>query len=98
MPKKKKRRKGGNLQATAFKFIRLGSLLAPGLHTFGEAQAHYGGDMVMAGASALAGYGGWDTAQGKFRPELFAKHWLPFLGSVAATYGIPKLVGIIRRI
>jgi len=91
-------RRRGNLQATAFKLIRIGSLVAPAISTYKDGVAHHGGSTMMGVASALSGYGGYDTAQKKFRLDLLARHWTPFLGAVAATHGIPKIAGMIRRL
>jgi len=95
---KKGNRRRGNLQATAFKLIRIGSLVAPAISTYKDGVAHHGGSAMMGVASALSGFGGYDTAQKKFRLDLLARHWMPFLGAVAATHGIPKIAGIIRRL
>ena len=92
MGKKKRRGSGKSLVKTAFKFIRLGALIAPGIHT----ATSIGG---MRGVEvALGNYGGINSSTGKFDWGVLADAWMPYLGACAVTYGIPKIVSIIRRL
>lgn len=94
--RKKSRRSGRNIVGTTFKFIRIGSLVAPGI---AEASKHRGEsalDQVAAFFKLYAGvrHGGTE----KFDAGAFAEAWTPFLMTSLATYGIPKITGIIRRL
>jgi len=89
---KKKRRGGKSLTRTAFKFIRIGALVGGGAMEglqYGSTQ-----DKVVA---TLLAYAGIHYGQRKFDGGLFARTWTPYLVACAATYGIPKLTSIIRR-
>lgn len=93
MAKKKRRRKGGNLQATAFKLLRIGALVAP------AASVAMGGGTNHAKISeGVALYTGYSIDTGRFMPDKLARGWGPFFMACLATYGIPKLMGIIRRL
>jgi len=94
MGKKKKKRKGGNLIQTAFKFIRLGALVAPGIRRAGPDIQR--GDWTSAIQVGLGTYGGIRRG-GNFDGALLAEAWTPYLMASLATYGIPKLIGIIKR-
>jgi len=93
MARKKKRRSGKNLQATMFKLIRLGALLAPAaVAATGPGNAE---DKLEKG---LSWYTGYSIQKQDFRMERLARGWMPFLMASLTTYGIPKLTGIIRRL
>jgi len=95
MAKKKKRGGGRNIQATAFKWIRIGALVAPGI-----------GQVIRwkdAGAEAIIDqvvrvYTGYDMMSAQWRWEWLAEGYTPYLASVLATIGIPKLTAILRRL
>jgi len=96
MAKKKKSRKGGgkNLQATMFKFIRMGALVGPAaiaVLTPGRSAEQKGKDLLWQ-------FTGWNYDENKFQPEGLLKGYAPYLAAVAATYGIPKIGAIIRRL
>lgn len=90
--RKKKGKRGRSWLPTIFKFIRLGSLVGTGLFKFSQMT---GSTLDKAGRT-LTAYGGWDGR--KFNAGLLAEMWLPYLGACLATYGIPKLVSLIRRL
>jgi len=92
---RRKRRGGGgkSIMRTAFKFIRLGALLAPGAIHYSRST----GDPIKRVGRALMAYGGVEL-DGRFNFDLLARMWSPFLATCAATYGIPKIAGIIRKI
>ena len=91
--RRKTRRSGKSLTRTAFKFIRIGALAAPGIHRYATAS----GDPLAKGAVALQAYGG-ISADGGFDGALLLRMWSGYLGATLATYGIPKIAGIIRRL
>lgn len=96
MAKKKKRRSGKSMTTTAFKFIRLGALAAPAI---GHA-VHTGWTNEMKLAHVLRSYTGYQMhpiPNPGWKPEFLLEGWGPYLGSVLATYGIPKIASIIRR-
>jgi len=93
MGNKKKRRRGGSIIQTAFKFIRLGALIGPGI-----AESTNYTDPMDKIAGALLSYAGYSYKNKAFFWDLFAKAWTPYLLASVATYGVPKLTGIIRRI
>lgn len=89
------RKRGGggrSLTRTAFKFIRLGALIGGGVQSYQD-----GGGGVNGVKDALIGYGGM-ASDGKFYPHILARQWTPYLMACAVTYGIPKLISIIRRL
>ena len=95
--RRKRRRGGKSMTRTAFKFIRLGALAGPAIARYAESD---GAGMGQFGklADALCSYGGWSIGHRRFEADLFARAWTPFVLACAATYGIPKLVSIIRRL
>lgn len=93
MGKKKKRRGGKNLQGTIFKWIRVAALVAPGVKAAIE-----GNTMEEKVAYVMAKYTGYESWNHKFNWAQLVEGYGPFLAAVLATYGIPKIAGIIRRI
>lgn len=73
------------------KFVRLFALGSPVIA--GVAQH---GMTMEAGKVALKGYTGVDMNTGQFDAAALAAGWTPYLAAILATYGIPKLAGIIR--
>jgi len=95
MTKKNKRGGGRNIQATVFKWIRIGALVAPGI-----GQAIRWKD---AGAEAIIDqiirvYTGYDVMSGRFEWSWLAEGYMPYLASVLATIGVPKVTAILRRL
>ena len=79
---------------TLMKFVRLGALAAPAI-----------GIAMQAGLSTqrkikqgIRAYTGFDLTSGKFDFGRAVQGWLPYLGAVLFTYGIPKIASIIRRL
>jgi len=93
MGKKKKRKRGKSIVKTAFKFIRLGALIGPGVGEFAATT----GPIERRVARVLCAYGGYNLDGNYFDGGLLARMWLPFLGANVATYGIPKVTNIIRK-
>lgn len=93
MARKKRRRRGGSIVQTAFKFIRLGALIGPGI-----AESTNYSEPLDKVAGALLSYSGYSHKNKQFFWDLFAKAWTPYLLASMATYGIPKLTGFIRKI
>ena len=92
--RRKKRRGGKSLQTTVFKWLRVISIFAPeAYHALVEKKpaGRVFADMIYDKT-------GYNMADGTFKLERLAKGWGPFVMTCLATYGIPKLVGIIRRI
>ena len=90
---KKKRKGGKSIQRTAFKFIRLGALVAPGMAEAIKPQSNQ-----KKVNNIIASYTGFSMEDGRFYPEWLARGWMPFLMASLATYGIPKLTSIIRKL
>jgi len=95
MGKRKNRgNKGNHLQATAFKFIRLGALVMPAAVEF-----LYGADTPQGKMfHTIRRYTGYDFYNRRFDFGSLAEGWGPYLGAVLTTYGIPKISKIIRSI
>ena len=98
--RRKKRRGGGkSLQTTVFKWLRIGALVAPAAvvaaqpmkldQKLNEIFRLYTGVNVKHSMESNAL---------QFDGGRLAMGWLPYLTTVLATYGIPKIAGIIRRI
>lgn len=75
------------------KYIRLAALGAPVI----SGVAKYGASKAAA-VEAIKLYTGVNVATGGFDARFLAQGWTPYLASVLATYGIPKLAGIIRSL
>lgn len=91
---KKKRRSRKSMLTTVFKLVRLGALAAPAVHefAFGTAAPKY------KALHTIRRYTGYDFTQNKFDFANLIEGWGPYLGACLATYGIPKLTAIIRRL
>jgi len=92
LARRKKRRSGKSITRTAFKFIRIGALAAPGL--IRASSQTEPSKMLQAGFGCYGGF----NLDGNFDWGLLTKTWSPYLATCLATYGIPKLVGIIRKL
>jgi hypothetical protein len=91
---KKKRRGGGrNIQATIFKWLRVGALVGPGV-----VAATKGRTWEERASYVLAKYTGYQAWDEKFNAAQLVEGYAPFLVTTLVTYGIPKLAGIIRRL
>jgi hypothetical protein len=96
---KKKRRGGKSLQTTVFKWLRIGALAAPAIvvatqpmkidQKANEIFRLYSGVNIKHSMESNSLQ--WDGGR-------LAMGWLPYLTTVLATYGIPKIAGIIRRL
>jgi len=85
---------GKNLQTTVFKWLRIAALVGPGV-----SMAVTPGRSTEAKVSdILSIYTGYSIEQKNFQMERLATGWTPFLMATLATYGIPKIAGIIRRL
>lgn len=91
--RRKRRRGGKSMTRTAFKLIRLGALVAPGISVYASSTEA----PMRRIARALLMYSGHDP-DGRFDGAILAHAWGPFLITTLATYGIPKIAGIIRRL
>lgn len=84
------RRMGFNTQKI-MKYVRLVALGAPVI-----AQAVRADTMENKVMHVLEAYTGVNVKTGGFRADKLLAGWTPYLASVLATYGIPKIAGIIR--
>ena len=92
--RRRRRRRGGgkSLQRTIFKWIRVAALVGPGAVAFVK-----GNTMEEKLSYVLAKYTGYQAWDNKFNPAQLVEGYGPFLMAVLATYGIPKIAGIIRK-
>lgn len=91
--KKVMARRGMNLLGTAFKFLKLGSFVAPGVLYYQTV----GLDMKNKIARTLIAYAGIGK-DNKHSWGLMGQMWLPLLGTTLVTYAVPKIGGLIRRL
>ena len=77
---------------TAFKLIRLGALAAPAAEAL---MSHGGEEGIKHIIYRYTGYSMWNNS---WRPERLLQGYGGYLGACFATYGIPKLVSIIRSL
>jgi len=94
LPRRKNKRRGKSLQQTVFKWLRIGALVAPAAYT----AIQHKDDLGHAIEHGLYRYTGWSGDRQRFEWQGLLEGWGPFLGACLATYGIPKLIGIIRRL
>lgn len=94
MAKKKKRRGGKSITRTAFKWVRIGALAAPLVRRAIQGQGDLGGTVN----NILSDYTGYNMTEGVWRLDYLANGWLPYIAASLATYGIPKIASIIRRL
>ena len=79
---------------TAFKLIRIGALAGPGL----EAVINPGLTNAEKMVRIMRRYTGYNMVTGKMDWGSLAEGYGPYLGACLATYGIPKISGILRRL
>jgi len=89
---KKKRRGGKSLQQTVFKWMRVGAIFAPGAAICLQSKSPQ-----AKLEECVEAYFGYNIPQKKMNWGSLLRGWGPFLAATLVTYGIPKLVGIIRR-
>ena len=91
---RKKRRGGGkSISRTAFKWIRIGALVAPAaIDIMKEDTLENKVGMV------LKHYTGFDIWQRQFYLSDLIAGWGPYVAACLATYGVPKIASIIRRL
>ena len=88
---------GKSLQRTVFKWLRVAALVGPGVETAVRLhREHNPTDVIVS--EVLGVYTGFDFRNRKWDLGKMAYGWGPFLGAVLATYGIPKIAGIIRKL
>jgi len=93
MVRRKKRRGGKSLQATVFKWMRVGAIFAPGLAIAVQKKS-----TEAKVEEVVEAYFGYNIPQKKMVFSSLLRGWGPFIGATLVTYGIPKLAGILRRI
>ena len=90
---RKKSRKGGkSLQRTVFKWLRVGALLAPAINDIMR-----GTHPAQKAVFVIESYSGYNIDKHQFNIKWLMRGWTPFIMTSLLTYGIPKLMGIIRR-
>lgn len=93
MARKKKSYSRGSLIRTGMKILRGGSLFAPAAaRALGPGSAQDKLNLV------LNDYTGFYPPAGDFQLSRMKTGWLPFIGTSLATYAIPKIVNLIRRL
>lgn len=73
--------------STIFKFLRLGSLIAPGIGEYNRTKKI---------DEAFMAYSGWVPGYNRFDKATFLRMWTPFIMTNLITFGVQKLNGIIR--
>jgi len=91
--RRKRRRGGKSMMQTAFKLIRIGAFAAPGINA-AIAQPTLEAKVV----EGIKIYTGYDMWAAKWNVADLGRGWGPYIGACLTTYGIPKLVSIIRRL
>ena len=95
MVRRRKRRRGGkSMTKTAFKMIRLGALAANPVYQMMRTDR----TNEQKIDNIFSGFTGFSVLQGNFVWSRLASGWMPYIIACAATYGIPKLTSIIRRL
>ena len=75
------------------KYIRLAALASPVIKGVAQHGMTKGAAIV-----ALKGFTGINVESGRFDINNLVEGWTPYLAAVLATYGIPKIAGLIRGI
>lgn len=91
--KKRRSRRGGNLQATVFKWLRITALALPAVRAAAVPKAWQ--DKVT---DIVELYSGYNAYYKTFKWESLAAGWAPFVVTSLITAAIPKIRGIISRI
>jgi hypothetical protein len=76
-----------------FKWVRVGALVAPAVSEV----LRYPGDPNVVN-TIMESYTGYNMVNGTWNIEALKRGWLPYLGACLATYGIPKISSILRRL
>jgi hypothetical protein len=93
MARRKRRRGGKSLTQQAFKWIRVGALVAPEVAEV--MQYGLNRDSMRSIISHKTGYN-IDTRT--FDWGELAVGWMPYIASVLVTYSVPKIASILRRL
>ena len=91
MAKKQTRKRSGFNTQKIFKYVRIGALAAPAI---GRAMRPVSNEQKVR--DIVVAYFGYDMNTNTFKLGALKEGWGPYLASVAVTYGIPKIAGIIR--
>jgi len=92
MTKKKKSKRSGFNTQKIFKYVRYGALALPAV-----SRLLTNATPQIKLTQIAMDYTGFNMLTGDWKMERLARGWMPYLGAVATTYGIPKLVGLLRR-
>jgi len=77
-----------------FKWLRIGSLVAPALHQ--ALKKGISNEQKLDGALAM--YTGYSIGKGDFKWERLKKGWTPYIATYLITKVVEKIGGIIRRL
>lgn len=92
MARRRKSSSRGFTVQSLFKWIRLGSVVAPGVGRYAEIR----GSPMFKLEGAIKSYAGIRT-DNIFDWSLLGRMWTPLLATTLVTYGIPKIAGMLRK-
>jgi len=97
MAKKKKRNSGNNITATAFKFIRIGALLGPGVYRamYAWEMDH---DLSSVARHLLSQYTGYDCHHGTWKMSEVVNGYGPYIMANVMTRIVPRILNMVRKI
>jgi hypothetical protein len=93
MARRKKRRGGKSITQQAFKWIRVGALVAPAVSRALDSTAPK--EKIER---IFEDYTGYNVNDRTFKWESLARGWMPYVASVLVTKGVQKISGILRRL
>jgi len=76
------------------KYVRIGALGAPAISTLMDANL----STQRKFKEVIRKYTGWESDNARWNYQNLLEGWLPYLGAVLVTYGIPKVASMIRRL
>ena len=86
--------KGRNIQATVFKWLRVGSLAAPAISRILDPSTQPKEKVERI----FEDYSGYNLYDKTFSWESLARGWTPFIATSLVTTVVPKVIAIIRRL
>lgn len=94
MARRKKKKGGKSTTRTLYKLLRMGAFAAPALVTATRADLNTS-DKIK---TVFADYTGYNLHTGEWHGHRLLHGWGAYIGACAATYGIPKAIGLLRRL